>query len=168
MSLDRERVVWEGFVAGLIGYAAVALLFGVVNVVQGRSFFHTAALLGSALVGGGEAGVSVTAAPVLAYNGLHLLIFLVLGLVAAWLVLETERHPEIWYLVFFVFLAGFMLNLTLFLLYTAPLPEGLPWGTMVLANLLAAVAMGLYLRGAHPRLWAEVREHGDPEEGARA
>ena len=64
------------------------------------------------------------------------------------------------------FLAAFFLSVVVIRIVAAPVVEQLPWGwTVVGVNLAAAVAMGIYLWKAHPRLWREVREHGDPEYG---
>ena len=86
-----RRALWEGLVAGAIGYAVVALFFVVVNVMQGWRAFHTAEALGLALFYGGvPAAGAGHAGPVIAYNGFHLVLFLVLGMGAAWLA-ETDR-----------------------------------------------------------------------------
>jgi hypothetical protein len=165
MRPHRAEVLWEGFVAGVLGYATVAAFFGVFNMVEGRSFFFTAALLGEALIGPvvppGE--VSVTAGPVLAYNGVHLLAFLIIGIGAAWLVIFAEEHPGLWYVVFFLFLAGFFFSVALVLLYASPVAEAMPWGSVLGANAAAALAMGGYLLKAHPRVWRDSWQERDPE-----
>lgn len=166
MQQSRASVWWQGFVAGLIGYAAVAVFFGVVNLVSGHSFFYTAAVLGHVLLGTEPASASelVQPAAVFAYNGVHLLLFLVFGFVASWLVEETDRHPAFWYLVFFAFLVGFFFNVALVTVFTVPAPaDAVPWGSIVAANLLAGLGMGTYLAGRHPGLRAEVEDRGDPE-----
>lgn len=166
MTQARSNVWWQGFVAGLVGYAVVALFFGVMNVVSGESFFLTAALLGHSLLGTEVASAVeiVRPAPVFAYNGLHLLLFLAFGFAASWAVEEVERHPVLWYLVFFVFLAGFFYNVALVTLFTLPVAaRAVPWGSIVAANLLAALGMGTYLARRHPRFRARVEARGDPE-----
>ena len=42
-------VVKEGVVTGLIGYAAVAIVMAIINVVGGHSAFYTPAVLGATL-----------------------------------------------------------------------------------------------------------------------
>ena len=49
--MQLRQVLHEGFIAGLIGAAAVALWFLVVDVIAGRPFF-TPAMLGSAVFWG--------------------------------------------------------------------------------------------------------------------
>jgi hypothetical protein len=162
---DRERVLTEGLISGFIGYATVVVVFGLVNVATGKPFFHTAALLGRAVIGGFESSTNLAdPGPIIAYNGIHLIAFVLIGLGAAWLIAQTERHPAIWYVVFYVFLAGFFVSLVVIRVVAAPVIEQLPWGwSIIWVNLAAAVLMGLYLWKAHPRLWREVSEHGDPE-----
>lgn len=166
MPHERATVWWQGLVTGLLGYAAVAVFFGVVNLVGGESFFHTAAVLGHGLLGTGpmSAGELVQPGPVFAYNGLHLLLFLGFGMAAVWLVEEAERHPLFWYLAFFAFLLGFWYDVALMTLFTLPLPAGeVSLGTIVAANLAAGVAMGAYLVRAHPGIGQTLAAGEDPE-----
>lgn len=162
----RAEVWWQGFVVGLIGYGVVVLFFGFANLLEGASFLRTVALLGHTLLGSdltADAEV-VQAAPVLAYNGVHLLLFLAFGFAASWLIEETERHPGFWYLVFFAFLFGFFFDVILVTLFTLPLAsEAVPWGTIVGANLAAGVGMAAYLGRRHPGLLSTVEERGDFE-----
>lgn len=69
------------------------------DLVQARSPFYTAALPGSVLFYGLEdpADLVVWAGPVPAYNGIHMLTFLAVGPVAAWLASGAERGPQFWY-----------------------------------------------------------------------
>ena len=60
MKETQSQVLYEGLVAGLVGYLTVALVLGLVDVFAGHSFFYTAAALGQAMFGGSaEAGESV-------------------------------------------------------------------------------------------------------------
>ena len=166
MTQERTIVWWQGLVAGLLGYAAVALFFGVVNLVEGDSFFHTAAVLGHGLLGTDPRAVDAVVAPgpVFAYNGVHLLLFLGFGVAAAWMVEEAERHPIFWYLAFFAFLVGFFYDVALMTLFTLPLSAGeISLGTVVAANLGAGLAMGAYLVRAHPGIGATLSAGADPE-----
>lgn len=157
MKPERARVLTDGFVAGIIGYGATSVFFALVNVLSGRSIFYTAALLGEGLTRVSAGAPGVGAAPVLAYNGIHLLAFLVIGTAAAWLVHETDRHPEFWFLAFFIGLTGVVFALVFFLL-AVPAAGQLPWWSVVLSNLAAAVGMGAFLLRRHPGLWRRVRD----------
>lgn len=162
MRTRGQQVFGEGLFAGIIGYAAVALYFALENLLAGQSLFHTAEVLGAPLVAG-VAPEQEAVAAIFAYNGLHLLVFVAVGMVAAWLVTEMERHPLLWYLTFFALCMGFAYDLVLMLLMVGP--SGEPgWLSILAANTLAAVAMGGYLWSVHPGLWEELGRHGDPEE----
>ncbi|MFQ5746262.1 MAG: hypothetical protein ACE5HF_03460 [Gemmatimonadota bacterium] len=165
MRPDRARVMMEGLVAGLLGYAAVALFFGVVNLIGGRNFFYTAARLGSGLTGAapGAADTAVLPGPVFAYNGVHLLAFLVIGFVAAWLVFETEKHPDFFPIFLFIALGGAFANVAAFTAISEIRSGELSLWAVLGANAAAGAAMGAYLVRAHPRLWRELREGSDPE-----
>ncbi|MFQ5690982.1 MAG: hypothetical protein ACE5HQ_12010 [Gemmatimonadota bacterium] len=159
MKPSRARVLQEGLVAGLIGYATIALFYFVVDIARGRPLFFTAALLGRTVSGGSGSAAEVVVAPgpVFAYNGIHLLAFLFIGLAVAWLVFELELHPVFWYVVFFLLLGGFFMSLVIMLAVAERLAELIPWWSVLGANLLTAAAMGMYLHAAHRRLWRELR-----------
>lgn len=163
MKPSTSRVLTEGLFAGLIGYVAVALTLGFIDLVAGRGFFFTAAHLGGILVEGGGAETTIAPAAVLAYNGIHLLILLVAATVAAWLVFEVELHPVLWYVAFFAFLFAFFQGLVVIMAVGDPRTGGLPWSSVLAGNIVAALAIGVYLHRAHPRLWREVRTRSDPE-----
>jgi hypothetical protein len=167
MNADRSKVLWQGLVAGVIGHALVATLMAVTNVLAGRSPFHTAALLGSAWFYGLESPdeLVIWAGPVLAYNGLHLILFLALGVVAAWLARLADRGPHLWYvgLVLGMFAAFHVLGLVLAL---PPALRGTMLdGTALAAGFVATLGMAAYLVWAHPKLRAEVRDFAanDPD-----
>ncbi|HEY3215954.1 MAG TPA: hypothetical protein VGK93_05635 [Candidatus Eisenbacteria bacterium] len=161
MKPERNQVFAQGLAAGLLGYATVAVFFAIVNWFTGRSAFHTAALLGSALFYGlrDPAQLLIGPGPVLAYNGVHLIVFLFLGTVAAWLADLAERGPELWYVgaVVFIFMAFHMYGF--FLMLTQPVRAALaPWW-MLAAGALGCAAMGGYLLWIHPRIRSEIRHY---------
>ena len=84
-----------GFWAGFIGYVTVVVLVAVFNMVAGRSPFYTAALFGNALLFGetDASSLAIAPGPVLAFNMIHLLVFLVLGFIASLCVTIGERYP---------------------------------------------------------------------------
>ena len=160
MSRDASRgaVLLPGLYAGLIGYAVVVVFFAAVNVLAGRSPFHTAALFGAVVFYGLEdpAALAVTAGPVLAYNMLHMLAFLVLGVGGSWLVSMAERHPASRYLALFVLVFVFAHVVAGLVLFAQPLPT-VGWWHLAAATLLAAVTMVWYLAARHPVLVRELR-----------
>lgn len=153
MRNDRAWVV-EGLVTGLIGYATVAAFFMAVDLGGGAGPFHTPAMLGGALFFGVREMGEVTPgpAPVIAYNGVHLLVSLAIGTGAAWLVFQTERNRPLWYIVFFIFLAGFIYSVVVVGVLAAELTPFLPWSLIVAANLVAGFTAGGYLWWRHAGL----------------
>ena len=158
-SRDVTKLYQEGLVAGLLGAATVALWFLLVDAVQGRPLY-TPTVLGSALFSRGTGAAPwANAFPntemVLMFTWVHCLAFVVIGGIAAHLLGLAERTPSIGFGIFmlfvvfeFVFTAGAML-------FAAPVLQALAWPAIVVANLLAAMAMGGYFWLRHPNLRAE-------------
>lgn len=154
MDPARRRMFLDGLVAGLIGYLAVALFIGAWNLILGRSPFHTAALLGESVFAGlrDPAALALDPGMIIAFNGVHLVAFLVFGFFAAWLVYETELHPEFWYLAFFLFLAATVVSYAAVLALTVVVGSVIsPW-LIIVSSLFGAVTMAVYLAGSHRQL----------------
>jgi len=161
--MNRERAwVVEGLVTGLIGYLTIVGVFAVLNLVSGEGLFHTAALLGSALFFAAREPGEIVAGPgpIIAYNGIHILVSLLIGLGAAWLVFQTEKNRPLWYIVFFIFLAGFIYSVTLMGVFAAELSDLLSWPLILVANLSAGVTAGGYLWWRHAQLLVELGREG--------
>ena len=160
MKPDRARLFTEAFIAGVIGYAVVALFYVILNLLAGRHPFYTAAVLGQGIVrappGSGEPVVAF--GPIVAYNAVHLVVFLTIGLVAAWLVFATEKIPQLWFVGLLIFVTALMASIGVVLVYSAPVAGALPWWSIVAANVIAAFLMGAYLVGAHPRLLSRIED----------
>jgi hypothetical protein len=163
---ETKHILVGGMYAGLIGYLTVVMLFGLLNVALGRSFFFTPAMLGSALFYGLDdpTTLQVTPGPVLAYNMVHVLAFVTLGLVASWLVSKAEEFPVARYLILFVLIFVAAHIYAALLVFGQPLITG-AWWQIGFVSLAAALAMGWYLLSQHPLLKRELRElpMGDEE-----
>lgn len=169
----RNKGVWAtGFVAGIIGYFAVALVFAIINLVMGRSPFYTAALLGSSLFYGltDPAALEIAVGPVAAFNAAHLVAFLSAGLITSWLFVLGERIPVVQYVAF----AGLVLvglNIYVGVAVVAWRVMGdAAWWQVGFAGSVAAIAMLVYLLRAHPVLAREMRDlpwEQPPEEVVR-
>lgn len=154
MKATWRRTISQGLVAGIIGFVTVAAVFAVANIIAGRSVFYTSALLGATLFYGATdpTQVVVTPANVLAYNGLHLIVFVAFGVLAAALAAIADRGAQLWYvsLFFFVFftfhLAGAVQS------FAEPMRAALSdvaiWG----AAIAAGAAMLAFLLWQHPRI----------------
>lgn len=154
----RPLGVWRhGLVAGALGYAVIVVFYLALNLLQSRNPFFTPNVLGRSLLGTPVQGEGVDVAALLVYNGLHLVVFLALGLAAAWLLLESGRHPKVWYLAFVLLLAVFMHLVGVVVVLAAPAGEAVPAWSVVTASLTAALAMGVYLLMSEPRILEAIR-----------
>lgn len=158
---QKAAALSQGVIAGFIGYMVFVIFFAVTNTVAGESPFHTAHLIGSALLRVGNPAAGAEAAPVLAYNGIHLLAAILIGIVASFLFLEVELHPMLWYLVMFLFIAGLLYSVAVGGIIAGEIAGAVSWGQVVAVNVLAALFSGIYLYRAHPRLRDRVRRAAD-------
>jgi hypothetical protein len=171
MKPERIEVCWQGLVAGLVGYATVAIVMAIGNVFLGRSPFHTAALLGNAVFYGltDPSRLTIWPGPVLAYNGFHLLVFLGIGVVAAWLAYLSERGPHFWYIgvILMLFVAFHLLGVLLFV--GERMRAALSAWEVLAAGVAAMLTMSAYLVWTHPRLRSELDDFAalDPDLATR-
>jgi len=154
LTVSRTTLVTQGVLAGLIGYATLAMIVAAFDAARGRSPFHSAAVLGAFLFYNIDvpSQVQVLPAYVLAYNGAHLLVFLLMGLIGTALATVADRGRHLWFLSLFFFffvafhaigaLQGVTMNVR------SELSATVIW----IAGVSAAVAMGAYLSGVHPRM----------------
>jgi hypothetical protein len=167
--LTRHQTVREGLITGLIGAAAVAFWFLIVDLTVNRLLF-TPAALGSALFFGARstADVQITIVTVLGYTAIHVAAFMLTGLIAAGLVAAAEQVSEALLLgavLLFVTFEAFSIGLLVIIF--SWLVDALSWWNIAGANLIAAVAMGAYLLYRHPRLVRDVRERDLEEDMAQ-
>jgi hypothetical protein len=160
MRARTQETLIDGLWAGVIGYAAVVIVVALLNLLSGRSPFYTAALFGSALFYHlrDPAQLVVAPGPVLAYNMVHMVTFLGLGVVCSWLVYLAERFPTTQYLalVLLLFVALHVYFAMAFL--ARPLLGDLVWWHVGAGSLAAAAGMGWYFYSSHPFLRRELRD----------
>jgi hypothetical protein len=158
--MNCGMVFRQGVTAGVIGFVTVVVFFVAVDAFAGREVFYTPALLGGALCCGvtTPADVAVAPAPVLIYSAAHLIVFVVLGLLAATFAALASRHRFVWFLVMNLFLvvivhaSGFVMTLTESL-------QGVVSAWLVTgATAAAAGAMAAYLISVSGPLRRELRE----------
>jgi hypothetical protein len=154
-SRDVTRLHQEGLIAGLVGAATVALWFLVIDSIQGRPLY-TPTVLGTALFGRGAGlpwpDVGPDLGMVLMFTWVHGLAFVVVGGIVARLLALAERQPGVGFgivMLFVFFEFGFIAAAMLF---AAPVLHTLAWPAILVANLLAAAAMGGYFWLRHPNL----------------
>ena len=92
MKVSTANVLATGVVAGVIGFATTAVGFVVLDLVTGRGFGFTPSLLGNALFSDVRQAcdVQISGTSMAAYSAAHLLVFLLLGWLGAWL----SRQPR--------------------------------------------------------------------------
>ncbi len=152
-------ILREGLIGGFAAYAAVVLALAVLNAVQGRSIFHTAAAMGSILLYGAEAeaAFAVDPAPILAYNGIHLLGSIVVASLAAFLIFETQAHRTFWYFGLMLLVVVAFFGIVLFGVAGVEIGGLLDWSTVVVATLVWVGAMSGYFLRIHPTLVQGIR-----------
>lgn len=155
-SHDPARLYQEGIIAGVIGAATVAAWFLVLDALSGRPLW-TPTVLGSALFRRGLPPGPLETLPVslemvLMFTWVHGLVFAAIGGLASRLLGLAERNPSVGFgvlLLFVVFEAGFTV---VAMVLAAPVLQALTWPAVLVANLLAAAAMGVYFWFRHPAL----------------
>jgi hypothetical protein len=152
---EISGVYVEGVVAGLIGAATIALWFFILDLYNGRPFF-TPNVLGAALSLSGTVGdpttVPISMELVLFYSWIHVLVFCLIGGLAAKLLSLAERDLHFGFgilLLFIIFEFGFIAAAMVF---AEPILRALAWPAVLVGNLLAAGAMALYFWRHHPTL----------------
>jgi hypothetical protein len=148
------RVIADGLITGLIGYAIVVVLCALNDLAHGRSPFYSAAVLGSVVFFGlrDPDALVIWAGPVLAYNGVHMFAFLLLGTFMASLVSLAERGSDLWYVSVLIFLIAVPHVAGLPLWFAAAVRETLSLWVVVAATVLAATGMAAWFWHAHPQL----------------
>ena len=166
MSTNRVDTVGHGLVVGLVGYATIALAVSAGDLLQGRNFFYTVALLGQWMFYGltDPSELRIWPGTVLAYNGLHLVTFIMFGLLASWLASLAERGPLYWYGSLVMFLFIFVHMFATVLLMTEPLRHAIPMWQIILPSALAVAAMGGYLLWTHAQLRHDMDAWTDPDD----
>lgn len=144
-------ILYDAFYGAAIGGATIALFFLVVDSIQGRPMF-TPSLLGQALFEGADpASVTEVRLDMVAYFTIvHLVSFLVLGGMLSYLCQATgvakTNLPVVTGVVFVVLTGAFFLGDFLLIGGAAAV---IGFQSVLVANFLTALAMGVFLRKAH-------------------
>ncbi|HEX5437071.1 MAG TPA: hypothetical protein VFW98_07925 [Gemmatimonadaceae bacterium] len=165
---ERNHILREGVIAGLIGATSVAIWFLAIDILI-HSPLYTPRVLGHALWSVFGPVKEGTAVFVAAYTVFHYIAFIVVGIIAAIIVHSARRHPSVmagFLLVFVIIEMGFY-GITSMLDTFLPL-GALAWYQVAIGNLIAAVLMGYYFYRAHPTLTRELQhalEGRDDDDG---
>lgn len=153
MTTDAHSTWQEGLDAGIIGGLTVAIWFLALDLLAGRPFM-TPSVLGQ-IVLFGESQPQLTPpvfGAILLYTVLHFVVFCLLGIVVAKLVhLAVESAFWLYGIVAIFVVFEFSFYSMMYLLFEAT-REIFPFWSVLTANSLAALAMGLYFWRRHPAL----------------
>lgn len=160
MKAERVLTLFQGLVAGVILYLTVAVFFAGVNLLAGRSAFHTVELLAEPILGRRPVvpGPEWRWAARLTFNGVHLAGSLILGVAAAFLAAGAERARRARWVFLLLLVVGSVLLLLGLQILTADVSQSLPWHSVLTAHLAGAITTTAFL------LW--VREERGLAEGA--
>jgi putative oxidoreductase len=147
-------LVREGVIAGVIGATVIAVWFFFVDIIVGEPLF-TPTTLGRGLLSI-FGPVPESQSPLLMvaiYTVFHYAAFAVVGMIASMIVDFAKREPSI-LLGFVVLFAAIEVGFYAFvgLLQQATPLGSLAWYNVMIGNVLAAAAMGMFLLRAHPSL----------------
>lgn len=150
------RTLKESLIVGLIGYSSVAVLYAAFDFLAVRGSLYTVDLLGKALFRGLR-DPAVLALPIeldmttiFWFNGIHLLISLVIGFIIVAIISWSERKPAQRGIVLFAVIAGFIITIFAVAILTAEIRLLLPMWSIIVANVLAVLLGGTYLIRKHP------------------
>ncbi len=151
-------IVEDGVVTGLVGGSVVAVWFLLLDFARGVPFF-TPSLLGSALFQGRgvEETTAISATMVFAYTGLHGVLFLIAGLVIAWMFSQFERNPQLGLVLLLLFLLFESIVLGLEVTIVPQLVGALGTWSVAVANLLSAITMFWFLLRRHPDSFSRLK-----------
>src|SRR5215210_658276 len=158
--LDHSHsIMAEGTDVGILGGLAVATWFLILDTLAGTPF-QTPSLLGQVVLFGDstpDTGRLIFGA-ILLYTAFHFAVFALLGMGLVVLVHWGTRDPVVRYALLPVFLVFEVLFYGLLEVFSERTHELFPFWTVIVANTLAAVGMGLYLWNRHPEFRAACRD----------
>lgn len=149
----ENRTIREGIVGGLLAAGAVAVWFLIIDLATGHPF-ATPVRMGTAVASffGGTGGASPTLYA-LGYTVFHLLAFSLSGIVVSAVVNKAEEEPSLLFLLLILFVVFEIAWYGMTAILARDEAFGPPaWYQVMLANLVAATVMGIYLFRKHPML----------------
>lgn len=151
----ENRTLREGIVGGLLAAASVAVWFFLLDAVSGHPF-ATPLRLGTSVASlFGASGGGSPMAYVLGYTLFHVIAFSISGLVVSAVVNSAESEPSLLFGLLILFVAFELGWYGLTAILSSDQAYGsLAWYQVMVANLIAATTMGVYLYRRHPALAA--------------
>jgi hypothetical protein len=154
----RHSILTEGTDVGIIGGLVVAIWFLGLDVLAGMPL-RTPSLLGQVvLFGDPTPETQVILGAVLVYTAFHFLVFALLGMALVALVHWGTRNSVVRYALLPVFLVFEVMFYGLITVLSERTQELFPFWTVVGANTLAALCMGVFLWRRHPAFRRSIEE----------
>lgn len=153
---SSEHETRDGLILGLIAYSSVAVFYALFDLLATRGLLYTVNLLGRAAFRGLrdpavlQFPVAIDAMAVFLYNGVHLVLSLVIGLIVVRLVGRAERTPGQALPMLAVIVAGFVATVIGVGLLSTSIRVVLPWWSIIVANASAVVAGAFFLSRRRP------------------
>ena len=153
MGQIKHSLLAEGTDAGLLGGTTVAVWFLIRDLLGGHPL-ATPSILGQVLVLGQKTPVvePLDFAGIVLYTGVHFIAFVLLGLLAAWLVRLSAREPVFRFALFVLFVTFEVAFYVLINTVSLEVSTMFPLWSVGCANLLAAAVMGYYFWRKYPEL----------------
>jgi hypothetical protein len=145
-------VVREGAIAGVLGAAAVAIWFLILDVVRGEAL-RTPMLLGSAVLKTEESMEAV-----IGYTVLHGAAFIVFGIAASFLVAAAERQPMFVFALVILFTAFEVFFFGATVIAASWVLDELSGWAIFIGNVVAAAAMLAFFFRRHKDLFHRLNE----------
>ncbi len=156
MHPQEHSTIREGLVTGLLGAAAVAVWYLVVDAAAGRPF-HTPNALGGVLFRGDASpgARDVVPALVAGFTVVHLIALAVIGVVLTQVVHLASRNLALRMGLWIGLVVSFCLTTGLTYMLTAATGEAFPLWSVIGGAFVAVLVMGGYLWRRHPRLGSD-------------
>lgn len=159
--LRGRPVLTDGLVTGVLGAAAVALWFFLLDIAAGEPF-RTPAALGSALFlgAGSPAEVQLNVGIVAAYTTFHFAAFAAVGVGFVLVARQLERIPPLTYLVVLAFIVVEAVSFGFLVSFGEWVVGELSLWAIGVGNLLGVGGMVWWIWRTHPLLRRRVAEEG--------
>jgi hypothetical protein len=157
--IAENPLLRQGLFTGLIGAAAVALWFLILDMISGQPLRTPAALASVLFLGAkGPGDVHISLGVVAGYTVLHVAVFAAIGTALTLIAREVERAPQ---LLLMVVLSAIVLEAVAGPAMALTAAWGLGavgWWSVGMGNLLAVAAMGWWIWRTHPDLRRTLRQ----------
>ena len=151
--LKTHETTEIGITTGIIGAVVVAVWFLIIDTALREPLYTPAALAIVLFRGGGSPGqVEISLAPVLGYTLAHFAFFVLFGVILAGLTEQVKKFPPLAFGVLILFVVFEVFFIAMVAMLGRWILEELAWWSILIGNVLAAVAMVGYLWRRHPGL----------------